>query len=360
MTKHGELEGYTAVLLVNTGTPAEPTPRAVRKYLAQFLFDKRIAPINRIPWWFILHLCILPVRGKKSAEKYRQIWTPEGSPLVVTQGKLAAGLEKHYQAQGAPVVVRSAMNYGEPSVSSQVKALKKAGVERIVVLPLYPQAAYSTTGAVKDAVAKAVRKRHFKGDVTVIENYHNDPVYLKALAAAIKNAGYDPDSDDRLLFTYHSVPLKDLEAGDDYELQTGASSLGIAGELGLDRKQWTIGYQCRFDKERQWLSPFTTNILKAWAENSGDARVFIVCPNFAIDCLETLYDINGHFVPKYLGDKESFRLYGTAADGSSPQRRYDSATQEEITYVPCLNATRAHVKVLTHVLEPYLGAAETR
>lgn len=354
MKKHADLEGYTAVVLANTGTPSEPTPHAIRKYLSQFLMDKRIRPMGLIPWAFILHAFILPKRGKASAEKYRSIWTAEGSPLVATQEKLAKGLESFYQAQHAPVVVRSAMSYGQPSLESTIKKLKKAGVQRLIVLPLYPQAAFSTTGSVTDKATRTVRSCHFKGDVTIINDYHSNPVYLKAIAAAVRNAGYDPQSDDRLLFSYHSVPLNDLEAGDDYELQVGATSLGIANELGLDRRQWTIGYQCQFDKGRQWLTPFSRDTLRAWAENAGDARVFIVCPNFAIDCLETIYDIQQQFIPAYLQDKRDWELYGEIRDRGEEQPSYTPVATDEITYVPCLNATKAHVKVLSKVLEPYL------
>ncbi|TJW12168.1 ferrochelatase [Parvibacter caecicola] len=355
MKKHAELEGRTAVVLANTGTPGKPTPQAVRKYLSQFLMDRRIRPMGLVPWSLILHLCILPKRGKASAQKYRSIWTPEGSPLVATQEKLARGLEAHFAAQGTPVTVRSAMSYGQPSLEAAIKQLKKAGAARIVVLPLYPQAAFSTTGSVTDKAERAFRKSHFKGETVVVSDYHNHPVYLKAMAAAIRNAGYNPASDDRLLFSFHSVPLNDLEAGDNYELQVGASSLGIANELGLDRRQWTIGYQCQFDKGRQWLKPFSRDTLKAWAENAGDARVFIACPNFAIDCLETIYDIQQQFVPEYTARKRDWELYGEAHDHDGEQPAYAPAATGEIVYVPCLNATKAHVKVLASVLEPHLG-----
>ena len=355
MKKHDELAGYTAVVLVNTGTPEAPTPHAVRKYLSQFLMDPRIRPMGIVPWWCILHMGILPKRGKASAQKYAGIWTEEGSPLVATQAKLAKGLQDAFAAQGLPIVVRSAMNYGQPSVGKVVKGLKKQGVERIVALPLYPQAAFSTTGSAKDHLANAVRKSHFKGDVTVVESYCDSPMYQKAIAAAIRNAGFDPDSDDQLLFSFHSVPLNDLEAGDNYELQAGSSSLGIANQLGLDRRRWTIGYQCQFDKGRQWLTPFSRDILAGRAENNQGERIFIVCPNFAIDCLETIYDVQQHFIPEYLAAKRDFDLYGQRRDNDGAQSCIGAIGEsEDIVYVPCLNATKAHVKVLAKVLEPYL------
>ena len=188
----------SGVLLVNTGTPAVPKPRAVRKYLAKFLMDKRIAPMNRAGWWFVLHLFILPKRGRASAEKYQKIWTDEGSPFTIAHQKLEAGLGAAFEDEGLDVAVRCAMSYSDPSVLDCVRALKKA-----------------------------------RWDVPCdfVDNYHDDPTYIRAIAASIEHAGFKVDSDDKVLFSYHSIPLVDIEAGDTYELQTGATSLQVASEL---------------------------------------------------------------------------------------------------------------------------------
>lgn len=326
------------ILLVNTGTPEAPRPRAVRKYLAKFLMDKRIAPMNRVGWWFVLHLFILPKRGRKSAEKYASIWTEEGSPFVLAHRKLEQGLNAAFAAEGRPVVVRHAMNYSSPAIASALRELKEAGCGRLVVLPLYPQSAYSTTGAVSDSLACALKKTRWDVSVDFIENYYENPTYLRAIAASIRHAGFDVHSNDRLLFSYHSIPLADIEAGDTYELQTGASSLQIASELGLDRNRWTIGYQCRFDKGREWLSPFTKDVLARWAE-AGEGRVFLVCPNFAVDCLETLYDVEKEL--------KSFFFMRLRQRGRRPR-------SNDFVYVPCLDKSRAHVRVLADVLRPYV------
>lgn len=326
------------VLLVNTGTPTEPTPRAVRRYLARFLSDPRIVPMNRLGWWFVLHLFILPKRARASAEKYRAIWTAEGSPFDVAHRKLESGLQRTFDDEGLNVMVRCAMSYGEPTVLDGVRALKDAGCERLVVLPLYPQSAHSTTGAVSDGVERALRKARWNVSCDFIDNYHDDPTYIRAIAASIEHAGFQPDADDKVLFSFHSIPLADIEAGDTYELQTGASSLAVAGELGIDRNRWTIGYQCRFDKGREWLSPFTRDVLARWAE-AGVGRVFFVCPNFAVDCLETLYDIEHELKPHYF---DCLRKAGRTPDVRS------------FLYVPCLDRSRAHLKVLADVLHPYL------
>lgn len=327
------------VLLVNTGTPAAPKPSEVRKFLSEFLMNKRIAPMNRAVWWLILHLFILPSRGRKSAEKYASIWTDEGSPLLIAQGKLVGGLQKSLKEAGFVYTkVEGAMSFGKPSIIQALKGLKKQGCEKLLVLPLYPQSAYSTTGVVHDGVKEALEKIDWDVDCHLIENYHDDPTYTRAIAASLRHAGFNADSPDKVLFSFHSIPLVDIEAGDTYELQCGASSLQIASELAIDRKQWTIGYQCRFDKNRQWLSPFTKEVLDRWAE-AKVGRIFVVCPNFAVDCLETIYDV----------DYEMRRYYAQACreHGATPKR-------EDFIYVPCLDKSKAHLKVLKDVVSAYL------
>lgn len=300
--------------------------------------DKRIAPMNRVGWWFILHLCILPKRGRASAEKYQAIWTDEGSPFTIAHNRLESGLAALFEEEGLPAKVCCAMSYSEPTVQQCMRKLKDAGCTHLVVLPLYPQSAYSTTGSVSDSVKRALRKLHWSIPCDFIDNYHENPTYIRAIAASIKHAGFEVNSDDRLLFSFHSIPLIDIEAGDTYELQTGASSLQIASELGLDRTRWTIGYQCQFDKGREWLKPFSRETLTRWAE-AGAGRVFFICPNFAVDCLETLYDIDHELKPFYFDQMRSA--------GRTP-------TEESFIYVPCLDRSKAHLKVLADVVRPYL------
>ncbi|BAK44627.1 ferrochelatase [Eggerthella sp. YY7918] len=332
------VENRCGVLMVNTGTPVEPRPRAVRKYLAKFLMNRRIVPMNRVAWWFILHLFILPKRGRASAAKYEKIWTDEGSPFTIAHERLCAGLAAAFEEEELDAVVRCAMSFSEPSVLKSIRELKEAGCTRLIVLPLYPQSAHSTTLVVSDEVERALRRARWNVECTVLSDYHEHSTYIRAIAASIKHAGFDVNSDDHLLFSYHSIPLVDIEEGDSYELQTGASSLLIASELGIDRNRWTIGYQCRFDKGREWLSPFTRDVLARWAE-ADVGRVFMVCPNFAVDCLETLYDITYELKPFYF---DAIR-----AAGRTP-------LEEDFVYVPCLDRSRAHLKVLFDILAPYV------
>ncbi len=332
------VEGRIGIILANTGTPAEPTPKAVKRYLGRFLTDKRIMPMNPIAWRIILNLFILPKRSKVSAAKYESIWTDEGSPLQVTHLKLARALESRYQARGLDAVVELFLNYGDVKFEDVLTKLKDAGCERVVVLPLYPQSAYSTCACISDCIDQAMKKRRFDLPVDFVNGYSDNHVYQRAIAASIEAAGFDVDSDDRILFSFHSIPLNDIDAGDTYELQVGSSSLMIASELGIDRRRWTIGYQCPFDKGREWLKPFTPDVLKRWAETEG-GRVFFVCPNFAVDCLETLYDVGHEIKPEYL---KMAREAGREVQDN------------DFVYVPCLNATKAHIRVLTDVLKPYV------
>lgn len=329
------------VLLVNTGTPLSPKPRAVKRYLKRFLMDPRIRPMNAFAWKLILTFFILPKRKRASSKKYREIWDPDdGFYFSVAHKKLQSGLQDALDQAECNCLVRCAMNYSEPTVPKALREMKDAGCQRLVVLPLYPQSAHSTTGSVRDNVERSLHKLHWQVPCDVIDNYHDNPTYIKAVAASILNAGFRPQGDDWLLFSYHSIPVKDVEDGDTYELQTGASSLQIASELGIDRRRWTIGYQCRFDKSRDWVSPFTKDVLARWG-SVGTPRIFFVCPNFAVDCLETIYDVDKVLKPVYL---EAAREAG------------HQVSSEAFTYVPCLNKSKAHVKVLMSVLAPYVGS----
>ena len=247
------------IIIANTGTPEAPTRKAVKKYLSQFLMDPRICPMPRPVWWTLLHTTILRKRSRASAEKYQKIWTEEGSPLVAITASLERGLNDYYAEQGLPVVVRAGMSYGKPSLKQAVKELKEEGCTELVVLPMYPQSAFSTTGSVSDGVAKAVRRARFKGGVRLIDGYGEDATYVRAVAASIRNAGFSEESGDRLLFSFHSIPLKDIEAGDTYELQTGAwrwpvssGSIAEAGPSAIRVASTRAARGCRPSRGPRW------------------------------------------------------------------------------------------------------------
>lgn len=328
------------VLLVNTGSPDAPEAAAVRRYLARFLMDPRIVPMNRVGWWLILHLFILPRRGTASAAKYARIWTDEGSPFTVAHDRLRSGLQQLLTREGHAAEVRCAMSYSDPDVPHELAALRDAGCTRLTVLPLYPQSAYSTTGSVRDAVTAALAAMRWAAPFDFIDHYYDVPAYRQAIAGSIAQAGFGAHPDDRLLFSYHGIPTADVDAGDTYGAQTRETSEAVARSLGIDATRWAVGYHSRFDKGRAWLSPFTRAILEQWAAADG-GRVFVVCPNFAVDCLETLYDIEFELKPHYL---------------DCVRRAGREPRADEFTYVRCLDRSQAHVRVLAGVLDGHVDA----
>ncbi len=337
---HSPDEEKLGILLSNTGSPASPDPEDVRAYLSKFLSDPRIRPMNVVAWWIILHLFIFPKRKATSGAKYAKIWTPEGSPFDVEHARLAEALERRYAQAGQAVAVRLGMSYGAPFIADGLASLREAGCTRVVVLPLYPQGAFSTTKAVADGVARAVRKLHWDVPVTVIEGYSDNGAYLNAVTNSIKESDFDAAAGDRLLFNFHSIPMADIEAGDDYPKTVESTSRAVATALGLESESWAIGFNCQFDKGREWLKPFSRQILSRWAQDESTRRIFMVCPNFATDCLETLYDIDYELKPFYHEQLEKA--------GVRPQGR-------EFIYIPCLNGTEQHAAALQSVLSPHIG-----
>ncbi len=302
----------TALLIVNLGTPEAPTAPAVRRYLGEFLSDRRVVQIPRIAWLPLLHGLILPLRGPKAAAKYASIWLPEGSPLAVYTRRLAAAV----QARLPQWRVVDAMRYGEPSLASRLQALRKDGVQRVVVLPLYPQYSTTTTESVRDVVARdgGGLQVHF------IEEYAVDPGWLAAVVASIRSWRAVHGAGEHLLFSYHGLPQRVARAGDPYPQQCEASTRAIVRALGLPDDAWTLTYQSRFGKER-WLEPATDVTLRALAAR-GVRKVDVVCPGFAVDCLETLEEVG-------LGLAEEFAHAGG-----------------ELRYLPCLNDGDAHADAL--------------
>jgi ferrochelatase len=327
------------IVLVNTGTPDEPTPDCVKKYLSEFLMNKRIVSMNRFLWWLILHLRILPSYQTISANKYKTIWTAEGSPFMVAHELLQYGLEKELHENGlVDNKVILAMSYGNPSIEDALYELKVAACTDVLVLPLYPQSAFSSTGAVYDAFEKILAK--MKWDVTcqLIDNYYDNSVYIRAIAASLRHAGFNSHRGDKVLMSFHSIPLKDIDSGDTYDMQVNETGKLIANELGLSVDNYALGFASCFGKREAWLSPFSSDILKSWAR-LGMGRIFVVCPGFSIDCLETLYDIEYVLKPDFL---------------EACQQTKVAYSPENFIYVGALDKSKAHVKVLMEVLRPYV------
>lgn len=302
-----------ALVLVNLGTPAAPTPSAVRRYLSQFLHDHRVVQLTRWLWCPLLHFVILPLRSPKVARKYAQIWMPGGSPLAVHTAALAEAVARRLPGWR----VAHAMRYGQPSVQAVFDGLRAEGVRKIRVLPLYPQYSTTTTASVADAVAAAANGLQ----VEVLRDYHVDAGWAAAVAASIR-AHWDAEGrGERLLLSFHGIPRRLVDGGDPYAAQCEASTRAIAQALGVPREDLLLTFQSRFGRER-WLEPYTQPTLEALARE-GVRRVDVACPGFAVDCLETLEEIAVENAVAFRG-----------------------AGGEALRYIPCLNAEPAHAGAL--------------
>ncbi len=329
----GKRMGKTGILLLNTGSPDAPTPDAVRSYLAEFLTDPRICPMNPHIWNFLLNRFILPKRSTASAAKYAAIWTKAGSPLDATIRSLVSKLETSLLSAGQDVAVVHAMSYGRPSVGEALRSLSDRNCDHIVAIPLYPQSAFSTTSAVRDKLNEAIAVLDHTPQVAFVEDYYEEDAYIDAVAESIKAAGFGQGASDRLLFAFHSIPVSDIKRGDAYPKQTRLTARAIADKLGLSDAEWRIGYQSRFDKSRSWLGPYVNAVLEKFPENGSN--LFVVAPNFSVDCLETLYDIDIVL-----------------------RRRYESEGQK-LRYVACLNDSDSHVEMLKKLVKVQGETQET-
>ena len=324
----------TAVLICNLGTPEEPTPKAVRRYLAEFLSDPRVVEIPRLVWLPILHAIILRTRPAKSARKYARIWMKEGSPLKVWTEKQALLLAGYLGQRGQPVLVRHAMRYGQPSVAGALDALRAEGVERVLVLPLYPQYAAATTASVGDAVADWMKRRRNLPELRFVKHWHDDPGYIGALARRVGDHWMTHGRPDRLVLSFHGLPKRSLTLGDPYHCECLKTGRLLAERLKLREENVVVTFQSRFGKA-EWLKPYTEPTLIALAKE-GVARVDVFCPGFFADCLETLEEI----------DLEA-RAAFLAAGG------------KEFGYIPCLNDQHEGIAALAAIALSHMGGWTT-
>lgn len=329
---------HVGVLLVNTGSPDAPTPPAVRAFLKDMLSDKLlIHNVNWFVWQCIVRLFILPRRGVTSAERYKKIWTEQGSPLIDAMGSLCQQLSARLSTTHTQCSFAMGMNYGNPSIRMALEQLQAAHVNKLVVLPLYPQYAFSTTKSSYLRVQAALKALNWKCNWTYIDNYHNDSAYISALAQSVRDAGFSKQRGDRLVFSFHSIPVPDVEAGDPYQKQTQATARATAAALELEGDQWNLCYQSKFSKYCEWLTPSTHDTIARIAQQ-GHERVFFICPGFAVDCLETRYDV-------FYDIKPTFDEHAVAGEDGSAR---------EFIYIPCLGKSTLQCDVLAHVLAPYI------
>lgn len=314
------------VLLVNLGTPDAPSTAAVRRYLKEFLSDPRVIETPRWLWWLILHGVILRIRPRRSAHAYNQVWTDAGSPLLINSQQLADKLGAALRNQlHADAQIALGMSYGEPSLASALTQLHRANVRKLIVLPLYPQYSGSTTGSVFDAATRLLQTWRWVPSLRFVNNYHDEPAYIDALAESIRQH-WQQHEKNHLLLSFHGLPRRYLLSGDPYHCQCYKTGRLLADKLGLQADEWSVSFQSRVGRE-EWLRPYTDQLLVEYAQGERK-RVTVACPGFAADCLETLEEIA-------LRNREDFM----------------NAGGESFSYVPALNATEGHVQALLRIVE---------
>ena len=320
--------GKIGVLLVNLGTPDGTDYWSVRRYLKEFLSDRRVIETNRALWWVILNFIVLTVRPPRSGAKYRSVWNEEldESPLrTITRAqceKVASAL-----AARSAVVVDWAMRYGNPSIASRIEALVAQGCERLLVFPLYPQYSASTTASVNDKAFDALRAMRYQPAVRTVPAYPDDPIYVAALAESIRShlasLDWEPEA---ILASFHGLPKSYVDRGDPYRDQCALTTERMREALGPLGAKLKLTFQSRFGRE-EWLQPYTDKTVEALARD-GVKRLAIVTPGFAADCLETLEEIAEE-------NKEIFHGHGG----------------EHFTFIPCLNDSKGSIRVLLHLIE---------
>lgn len=322
---HSEVPAV-GVLVVNLGTPEAPTAAGLRPYLKQFLSDPRVVEYSRPLWWLILNGIVLTFRPKRSAEAYARIWTDDGSPLLITSQKLTDAVAGRLGERfGTPVHCRLAMSYGQPSIPTMLDELEGLGCRRLVVLPLYPHYSSSTVASVFDAVVKELQCWRWVPELRTIHQYHDEPGYIDALAASIRRL-WDAEGEPEILVTsYHGIPKRYFLNGDPYHCQCHKTTRLLRERLGLAEERVRVTFQSLFGRE-EWLKPYTEDTLRAMPA-AGVRNVDVICPGFAVDCLETIDEIDYEY-----------------------RHVFEQAGGERFRYVPCLNDGADHAELLADLV----------
>jgi len=325
---HGEVPAV-GVLVVNLGTPDTPDTPSLRRYLRQFLSDPRVIELPKLQWQLILNLFVLTTRPKQSAHAYQVVWTEEGSPLLSITLRQARGIAEILAREvGTPTHVEVGMTYGEPSVGTALRTLRETGCDRILILPMYPQYSGTTVGSVYDTVARELTTWRVVPEHRFIQTYHDEPGYVGALAASIRDAWREGEP-EKLLFSFHGIPKRYFEGGDPYHCLCHKTARLVAEELGLADDRWVLAFQSLFGKE-EWLKPYTADTVSAMAK-AGVESLDVICPGFSADCLETIEEIN-------VQNREFF-------EGNGGKR---------FRYIPALNDRPDHLRFLADLVERHL------
>lgn len=319
------LKPKIGVLLINLGTPAAPTTKAVRDYLGEFLSDKRVVEIPAIVWQPLLRGVILNTRPQKSAAAYAEVWTDQGSPLAVYSKRQAQALKGRL---GDSVLVDYAMRYGQPSIESRITAMKEAGCDRILLAPLYPQYSGATTGTANDKAFEVLQAMRWQPAIRTLPPYHDDPVHIDALKRNIEHAVASLDFvPDKIVTSFHGMPLRTLNLGDPYHCQCRKTARLLSEAMGQDL---VVSFQSRFGRAK-WLEPATDDTLEALGK-AGVKKIAVVAPGFSVDCLETL---------------EELAIQG--------REQFEEAGGEKFAYLPCLNASGEGMDMLETLVRRELG-----
>lgn len=323
MIEINQKDKHCGVLLANLGTPDAPEKRSVARFLRQFLSDPRVIDLPRYLWLPLLNLVIIPFRSGRSAQAYRKIWWPEGSPLLVLTQRLAESLTA-ILPESVPVAF--GMRYGEPSIRKGLESLRQKGVDEVVMIPLYPQFSHTTTSSIYDAVDETLKSMEWHPKQQRVNEYHLNDAWVEAVARSVEAFREKNGSAEKLLFSLHGIPERYVTQGDPYRDQCEASVQTIVNRLGLKPGEWMLTYQSRVGRE-PWLQPYTDISLQELAA-SGVRSVQVICPGFAVDCLETLEEIA-------IQNREFF----------------EEAGGEKLTYIPALNDSPEHARVMHDLIE---------
>ncbi len=324
--EHGTSEKL-GVLVVNLGTPDAPDTKSVRRYLRQFLSDPRIIELPRLLWMLILHGVILRVRPAKSAQAYQEVWSEEtGSPLMSISLAQVSALQSKLQAQfGSDIIVTLGMRYGSPSIDDAIARLEEQNVRRLLVLPMYPQYSGTTVASVFDAVTQRLQRTRWIPETRFINQFCDEPAYISALAASVRESWEQHGRGDLLVTSYHGIPKRYLLNGDPYHCLCHKTTRLLADELGLGEQGYRVVFQSRVGKE-EWLRPYCDETMKGLPAE-GIKSIDVISPAFSADCLETYEEIEGE-------NKEYFIENGG----------------ERFQYIECLNDREDHIEMLTNLI----------
>ena len=321
-----------AVVLMNLGTPDEPTPAGVRRFLREFLSDTRVIEIPKFLWWIILNLFVLTFRPKRVAKAYASIWGDGDSPMRLIMNKQTELLQQKLNPlyPHANVTVHTAMTYGNPATAMVLDDLKKQGVEHVVILPLFPQYSSTSTGAAFDVVNQWVSKRRDLVSMALIKDYYQHPLYIAALAERVRVYRKEHGTAEKLLMSFHGIPQPYADKGDPYPERCKVTAKLLAEALELNDEQWAISFQSRFGKQ-EWVKPYTDQLLETWGKQ-GVNSLQIISPAFSADCLETLEELA-------IENKELFLHAGG----------------KEYSYIPALNADDLHIELFAALTVPLIN-----